>query len=83
MAIFDNLGKSAQQANAAPMDYGARIADIRSDPMRYIRQAGVQIPEEMQRDPRAMCMHLLQTNQVPAARRGMAQPLLNMLMGRR
>jgi hypothetical protein len=56
---------------------------IRANPNQFITQAGVQIPEELRNNPRAMCMHLINSGQVPQGRMRAAQPLINMLMGRR
>ena len=56
---------------------------IRSNPNPFIDAAGVNVPENIRNDPRAMCMHLMQTGQVPQGRMRAAQPLINMLMGGR
>lgn len=69
----------AQFQAQAQQDFDA----IRSNPGPFIERANVQIPQEIQNDPRAMCMHLINTGQVPQGRMRVAQPLLNMLMGRR
>lgn len=85
MALFENLGRENRQnaAPAAPMNYGQQIDAIRANPGQYIHQAGVQIPETMYNDPRAMVQHLLQTNQVPMGRRSIVMPMINRLMGRK
>lgn len=56
---------------------------IRSNTGQFIDAAGVNVPENIRNDPRAMCMHLMQTGQVPQGRMRAAQPLINMLMGGR
>ena len=69
----------AQFQAQAQQDFDA----IRANPDPFIERAHAQIPEELRRDPRAMCMHLINSGQVPQGRMRAAQPLLNMLRGRR
>ena len=49
---------------------------LQSDPREFLRQAGVDVPEEIMGDPQAMVMHLIRTNQV---RNPMMQQLLPMI----
>lgn len=69
----------AQFQAQAQQDFDA----IRANPDPFIERAHAQIPEELRRDPRAMCMHLINSGQVSQGRMRAAQPLINMLMGRR
>lgn len=74
------------QSNAqrpTSQDVQREIDDISANTARYIQQAGVNIPKEIQNDPRAMCMHLLNSGQVAAPRLRFAQPLINQLLGRK
>ena len=56
---------------------------IKDNPVPYINQAHVDIPENLRSDPRAMAMHLIQTGQVPQQRLRLVQPLIDRMMGRR
>lgn len=78
---FFNQSTGAQRPTS--QDVQREIDDISANTARYIQQAGVNIPPEIQNDPRAMCMHLLNSGQVAAPRLRFAQPLINQLMGRR
>ena len=40
------------------------LQKLQSDPREFIRQAGMNVPEEIMGDPQAMVMHLIRTNQV-------------------
>lgn len=86
MNFFDRQ----QRQDAQPMDRAQIQAQaqrdfdaIRANPGSFIDRAGVEIPQEMRNDPRAMCMHLINSGQVPRGRMRAAQPLPNLLMGRR
>lgn len=87
MGFFDRGAQPAQplQADRAQIQAQAQrdFDGIRANPNPYIEQARVDIPQNMRRDPRAMCMHLINTNQVAPAVMQRAQPLINMLMGGR
>lgn len=84
MGYFDRQQAGGQPDRARIQAQAQRdFDDIRANPGQYIRQANVDIPQEIQNDPRAMCMHLINTGQVPQGRMRAAQPLINMLMGRR
>ena len=56
---------------------------LKDDVSGYINRAGVDIPENLRNDPRAMAMHLIQSGQVPQQRLRMVQPLIDRMMGRR
>lgn len=56
---------------------------LKNDPAAYIKRAGVDIPENLRGDPRAMAMHLIQSGQVPQQRLRLVQPLIDRMMGRR
>lgn len=86
MGFFDQHRQPAQQGQQrrpTSEDVAREIEDIRSNTNRYIQQAGVDIPQEMQNDPRAMCLHLINSGQVDQSRLRFAQPLIHQLMGRR
>lgn len=86
MGFFDRqMNQGGQQMDRAQIQAQAQrdFDAIRANSAPFIEQAGVQIPEEIRNDPRAMCMHLINSGQVPQGRMRAAQPLINMLMGRR
>lgn len=86
MGFFNSQqNRGGQQMDRAQIQAQAQrdFDAIRANPNQFINQAGVQIPEELRNDPRAMCMHLINSGQVPQGRMRAAQPLINMLMGRR
>lgn len=86
MGFFDRQkNQGGQQMDRAQIQAQAQrdFDAIRANSAPFIEQAGVQIPEEIRNDPRAMCMHLINSGQVPQGRMRAAQPLINMLMGRR
>lgn len=63
MGIFDKLDKGpVNQPNPMQM-----LQQLRSDPVSVLKQAGYQIPANMN-DPRQMVNYLLQSGQVPQAR---------------
>lgn len=75
------MGFFQQQPTSA--DVQREIDAISKNPAQFIGPSGMNIPTEMQRDPRTMCLHLINSGQVPEARLRFAQPLINRLMGRR
>ena len=86
MGFFDRQkNQSGQQMDRAQIQAQAQrdFDAIRVNSAPFIEQAGVQIPEEIRNDPRAMCMHLINSGQVPRGRMRAAQPLPNLLMGGR
>lgn len=86
MGYFDRQkNQGGQQMDRAQIQAQAQrdFDAIRTNSAPFIEQAGVQIPEEIRNDPRAMCMHQINSGQVPQGRMRAAQPLINMLMGRR
>lgn len=56
---------------------------LKDDVSGYISRAGVDIPENIRNDPRAMAMHLIQSGQVPQQRLRLARPLIDRMIGRR
>ena len=50
---------------------------LQSNPKEFMQRAGVNIPEEMMNDPRAMVMHLLQSGQVSGPMKQMIMPMIN------
>lgn len=88
MGFFDRQNAPAEQPKQMSNDemQAAFMQDVRGlkrDANRYIRQAGVDIPESLRGDPQAMAMHLIQSGQVPQERLRMIQPLIDRMMGGR
>ena len=50
---------------------------LQSNPKEFMQRAGVNIPEEMMNDPKAMVMHLLQSGQVSGPMKQMIMPMIN------
>lgn len=71
---------SSEEMQAAFMQ---DVRGLKNDVGRYIRQAGVDIPESMRGNPQTMAMHLIQSGQVPQERLRMIQPLIDRMMGGR
>lgn len=59
-----------------------KLEQIRKDPLGAAKQAGFQIPEGMENDPKAMVMHLINSGQVsnPVLQRIM--PLIRQMTGK-
>ena len=51
---------------------------LQSNPKEFLKQAGVNVPEEMLNNPQAMVMHLIQTGQVQSP---MLQRIMPMIRG--
>ena len=51
---------------------------LQSDPREFIRQAGVNIPDEMMGNPKDMVMHLIRTGQV---KNPMMAQMMQMMQG--
>lgn len=88
MGFFDGQNAPAEQPRQMSNEemQAAFMQDVRGikrDADRYIRQAGVDIPESMRNNPQAMAMHLIQSGQVPQGRLRMVQPLIDRMMGGR
>ena len=49
------------------------LRQLQSNPAEFFRQAGVNVPEEIMNDPRAMVMHIINSGKV-------SNPMLNMIM---
>lgn len=71
------------QRRPTSQDVKREIDAISANPAQFIEPSGMNIPQEMQNDPRSMCVHLINSGQVPQARLRFAQPLINRLMGHR
>ncbi len=88
MGFFEKQNAPAEQPRQMINEemQAAFMQDVRGlkrDANRYIRQAGVDIPESMRNNPQAMAMHLIQSGQVPQGRLRMVQPLIDRMMGGR
>ena len=58
------------------------LQKLQSDPREFIRQAGMNVPEEIMNDPQAMVMHLIRTNQVGGPMLQRIIPMIRQLGGK-
>ena len=58
------------------------LQKLQSNPKEFIQKAGVNIPEEMMNDPRAMVQHLIMTGQVSSPLLQRIMPMIRQLGGR-
>ena len=58
------------------------LQKLQSDPREFIRQAGMNVPEEIMGDPQAMVMHLIRTNQVGGPILQRIMPMIRQLGGK-
>lgn len=76
--LFSELNNRAQ-----PVSMQSALAQLKSNPEQFIKQAGFNVPQNCVGNPQATVMHLLQTGQVGGGVMQSIQPMLNMLMGKR
>ena len=53
--------------------------DPRSAAMELMHKQGIDVPQGMENDPRALLQHVLQSGKVPQGRLGMAQQIMQRL----
>lgn len=70
--VFDALKGGAPNAPMNPMQM---LAQLRSNPVGFLRQAGLNIPDGMN-NPNQIIQHLLQSGQVPQARYQQAMQMM-------
>ena len=58
------------------------LQKLQSDPREFIKQAGMNVPEEIMGDPQAMVMHLIRTNQVGGPILQRIMPMIRQLGGK-
>ena len=58
------------------------LQKLQNDPREFIRQAGMNVPEEIMGDPQAMVMHLIRTNQVGGPILQRIMPMIRQLGGK-
>ena len=58
------------------------LRKLQSNPREFIQKAGVDIPEEMMNDPKAMVMHLINTGQVKGQALQQVMPMIRQMGGR-
>ena len=59
-----------------------KLRRLQSNPREFIQKAGVDIPEEMMNDPKAMVMHLINTGQVKGQALQQVMPMIRQMGGR-
>ena len=58
------------------------LRQIQSNPKEFIQRAGKNVPDEMLNDPKAIVMHLINTNQVSGPMMQMIMPMIRSMGGR-
>ena len=58
------------------------LRKLQSDPAGFMKNAGVNVPEEILNDPKAMVMHLIQTGQVSSPMLQRIMPMIRQMGGR-
>jgi hypothetical protein len=69
-------------ANSIRDDFSQRQPeqqDPRSAAMELMHKQGIDVPQGMENDPRALLQHVLQSGKVPQGRLGMAQQIMQRL----
>ena len=64
------------------MNQDEMLRQLRSDPVGMARQKGFNIPDELSNDPKAMVMHLMQTNQIASPMLQRIMPMIRMMTGK-
>ena len=64
------------------MNMQEALRQLQSNPREFIQRAGVNIPEELMNDPRAMVMHLINTNQVNSPVMQRIMPMIRQITGK-
>lgn len=74
MSLFDRIGNQGNMMN--------QLQQLKQNPAQMLRQAGLNVPDNMIGNPQAMVQHLIQTGQVggPALQRVM--PMIRQLSGK-
>ena len=70
--LYQTLNKPAQQQQ-----------NPRAQAMELMKRMGIDVPKSIESDPQALLQHVMQTGKIPQGRLGMAQQVLQRLMGRR
>ena len=73
--------RDGEKMNINPM-MQEQLRQLQSNPKEFIRKTGANIPEELMNDPKAMVMHMINTNQVSNPILQMVQPMIRQMGGR-
>ena len=68
-----------QTTNASPADWNAIMGQLQSNPAGMLRDKGYNIPDELNGNPQAMVMHLMQSGQIGGQMMNMIRPFLGRL----
>jgi len=63
-------------------DMQQKLKQLQSNPGEFIRSAGMNVPEEIMNDPKAMVQHLIMTGQVSSPMLQRIMPMIRQLGGR-
>lgn len=58
------------------------LKKLQNDPREFLKQAGMNVPEEIMNDPQAMVMHLIKTNQVGGPMLQRIMPMIRQMGGK-
>ena len=82
--IFGNGSQMPQNVPVSPQtSMPDMMNQLRSNPSQALKNAGLNVPDEIAGNPQATVMHLIQSGQVGGQAMQRIQPMLNMMMGRR
>lgn len=59
-----------------------KLKQLQSNPAEFIRNAGMNVPEEILNDPKAMVQHLIMTGQVSSPVLQRIMPMIKMMGGK-
>jgi len=66
-----------QMQNGAGQDWNAIMGQLQANPADMLGKAGFSVPSELQGNPQAMVMHLMQSGQIGGPAMQMIRPMLN------
>ena len=65
-----------QMQNNSNMNWNAFMGQLQANPSGMLKQAGYNVPDELNGNPQAMVMHLMQSGQIGAPMMQKIQPFL-------
>ncbi len=74
---------NTQMTRQKPMSAQEALQKLQRDPRAALREAGVNVPENMMGNPEAITMHLIQTGQIGGPILQKIMPAIQQLMGKK
>ena len=65
-----------QMNDNSPQDWNALMGQLQANPSVMLKQAGYNVPDELNGNPQAMVMHLMQSGQIGGPMMQKIQPFL-------